>query len=1421
MRNILSPILSGGAVLTCSGFDPLLFWDILYSGQRVTWYYAAPTMHHALLQEGARRPAPLPVDNVRFIANAAGGLLPVLAQSLRDTFKATILTSYGMTECMPISSPPQTYKLDPTGTSGIPVGPQVIIVDDSMVTRVVAGVKGNIFVKGAPCFGGYENNGTANEESFFTVDGDPGWFNTGDMGHLDANNYLFISGRSKEIINRGGETISPFEIEEAIIQHPLVKETIAFSAPHKEYQETVGAVIVTEPGKARVDLPTLHKYLEDKLHRSKWPQLIVYMEALPKNAAGKVLRIRLAERLKLKDIDEDSSPLTRIFEAKCPKVGVALTEPIELQSVNTAVTATKKLISDSGKVKKSVVIRVDLPFQSDSIVAFISPSGLHTLDTNMKTVGDDSLIGEHVITELMDLCAEKLHCYLRPLSIYILPSDSNLLDSGEDSEALKAYALRLFTEQNTVKPRNNTELQLEAIWREQLGAKSVLSVTASFFSLGGDSLKAGKLVAAMRKKLDVQLSVADLFTAPTIEGMAHKVLLLKTIGSPRTTSGRASKHTPKGRGKASKAAGGAGFLYQSAPQDEEEGEEEEDKYASTEYQSPFSNTSFSCLFVQALPLVVIYPIRRIIIWFLIAGPWVEFMRQGLGRFTSLVLAMIAMRVVLAILAPLAGIAVKWLLIGRYQPGRYPLWGSMYLRWWFVEKVVNVFGKGVFRDDLPIIGSHMVRLYYVMMGASIGRNVKIHRDAKIGQADLLTIGDDVCIDNSIIRAFSIEEGYFVLLPITIGSKCSVGVKTTVSAGTYLPPGTCLGPLSSSHEASEAEPHYRDYCRTAFPTPPAWLIILVGLPILLVVAALSRVPWFIGLHLMVADAKANGWYEPEIHSMLHAFLWWIRPRRLAYYFLLRAIRRCLVPFVHLGCSILIKWTIIGRFRPMGEVEKNQPWNAFRYWLMARLLPGGSLGGVAKLVGTHYAIVSAIYRLLGSKIGKRIYWPGSGLEIVEYDLLEIGDDVVFGSRSVVLTSSAKRSARVVLEAGCMVADRCVILPGVTLRRGAVLGSGSLAAEGMDIAVGSVWVGSRSGCAINVAPSDPSYATNDTMTPFGRAFYQRKAPYFVLPLWFIVLYNTLWQAFCTCYRNSPTALSLILCREIMLIDKIPYRVHDLFQFTLIAFIPLHLALCSFALSFDIACKWLLLGQRKQGSYAWDESSYCQRWQVYLTLEEIRRSERRRTGILDLIEGSQYLVWYFRCLGATIGDNVCLYPNGGDPMMTEPDLVTIGNGASIDEASLIAHINTRGTFRLNPLVVGHGCVLKSNTRLLSGATMENHSAMLEHTLVLAGETVDNGKVWQGWPSATQLSLNAYREALRDAVLEVSRRAQRQALQQSARKKSAEKLNKGESADSERQPLLPVSGSTNVNYSSNTTVVKEMPIKRSNSFNGPSLKQPA
>lgn len=183
------------------------------------------------------------------IANAAGGLLPSLAVQLRDTFKANVLPSYGMTECVPIpiSSPPAKYNLEKPGTSGVPVGPEVGILDTATMTSVQPRQEGAVCVRGEPCFRGYGKNHLFPEQddqmSSFSQDG---WFNTGDLGYLDDDGYLYITGRSKEVINRGGEIISPLEVEEAVTEHPSVKACLAFSVPHDILQEVVAVAIVSQ-----------------------------------------------------------------------------------------------------------------------------------------------------------------------------------------------------------------------------------------------------------------------------------------------------------------------------------------------------------------------------------------------------------------------------------------------------------------------------------------------------------------------------------------------------------------------------------------------------------------------------------------------------------------------------------------------------------------------------------------------------------------------------------------------------------------------------------------------------------------------------------------------------------------------------------------------------------------------------------------------------------------------------------------------------------------------------------------------------------------------------------------------------------------------------------------------------------------------
>ena len=191
-RNVFSPVLSGGGVVLCPGFDPSLFWDTAEDMQ-CTWYYASPTMHQGYVEEATRRLADTsrtPAIKIRFIANAAGALLPALAQQMKKTFDCAILPGYGMTECMPISAPPIDYNLDRKGTSGRAVGPELKILDGNGV-EAPAGEQGNICVRGFPVFQGYEDNPEANATAYLAGD----WFNTGDLGYMDKDGYLYINGQ--------------------------------------------------------------------------------------------------------------------------------------------------------------------------------------------------------------------------------------------------------------------------------------------------------------------------------------------------------------------------------------------------------------------------------------------------------------------------------------------------------------------------------------------------------------------------------------------------------------------------------------------------------------------------------------------------------------------------------------------------------------------------------------------------------------------------------------------------------------------------------------------------------------------------------------------------------------------------------------------------------------------------------------------------------------------------------------------------------------------------------------------------------------------------------------------------------------------------------------------------------------------------
>lgn len=265
-----------------------------------------------------------------------------------------------------------------------------------------------------------------------------------------------------------------------------------------------------------------------------------------------------------------------------------------------------------------------------------------------------------------------------------------------------------------------------------------------------------------------------------------------------------------------------------------------------------------------------------------------------------------------------------------------------------------------------------------------------------------------------------------------------------------------------------------------------------------------------------------------------------------------------------------------------------------------------------------------------------------------------------------------------------------------------------------------------------------DETITPFGRAFYKRKASFFVFPYLLLVVINLAMAIFSSGFWATAAVSTVLMLNALR--NQFEYSAAELFSdhwyrpgliyaFIAISFVVVLFVQMLVAFLWVIGTKWAVIGRRREGRYDWDKSSYCQRWQLHLTLQ--RLLGRGYGGhILGNLSGSIYAVWYLRALGATIGKDCAIWA-GGKPslQLTEPELVTMGDHVSIDDCSVVAHINSRGRFSLNKLRIGDGCAMRTGSRLLSGASMEPRSMLLEHTLVASGEIAEAGAIYAGWPA--------------------------------------------------------------------------------------------
>ncbi|WP_158702121.1 AMP-binding protein [Kitasatospora sp. MMS16-BH015] len=1263
VRNLFAPLLAGSSMVYSDGFDPAAFWDELVGGGGFTWYYASPTMHDGILHEGRARTA---TARLRFVCNAAGDLLPSTAARLRERFQAAVLPGYGMTECMPIAIPPLDYRLERQGASGLVLGPRVRILDERG-HQAPTGVDGRIMISGVPLARIVQDEPGPGEPPV-----PAGWFDTGDLGRFDEDGYLYVVARAKDVIKRGGETIAPAEIEDVVVAHPDVRAALAFAVPHPVLGEVAGCVVVPHADR-RVDLDGLAPVLSAKLAPAKWPMLLVYMDDLPKGPTGKVLRLRLAGRLGIDQVDERTPARRRLHEAICPPVGAPLTDSIPAEPV---VIEPDELVA---------AIRSSWPAATDVYVSCDPGSGV--LRAAVETAGAVGCPGTAVPDgdALREALRSVVHDYLLPRAVTVLEAFPRLADGEPDREQLQA--LTASDHRPEAGAGDEIEAHLLAQWRTHLGADREIDLDSDFFDdLGGASLTAVQIIAELRTHYGIALPPTAVFRHRSVRALAALVRAgVADLGADTEDAGRPAAPLPGGP-------------------------------------APRPQTAVAALLTQLVPLALLPAALQLgqfaawitFWWYLrgdlgLSGLWVMFAALG---------AAVATR---KVVAPIAAIGLKWALVGRYCRGVAPLWGQAYLRWWLAHQVQTTVGLGVFGLSYPLTA-----LYYRLMGARVGRRTRIAATADLGEFDLLTIGDDAVVDEgAIVRPFGFEGGAMSLRPIRLGAGCSIGTRSTVVPGADLPAGTELAPLGTSTNPRSLDQGTRVLSRALVYSPPSWLKGL-GTLIKGAVTAGAWMPMILLIHALMSTMVTRGIH---LHGPADLLVQMMSLQRLLRAVTVLAVSTVTAPFLYLAGVILVKWTVIGRFRADDDITK--AWPKFERWLVWRLLPDGGLGGAGRILGANFAAISVVLRLLGAKVGKRIYWPGSGHVMTEYDLFECGDDVTFGSRSTYLMTDAHGSRPIRIEAGANVADRCVLAPGVIVERNAVLGSGTYAPTGFTAPAGSTWIGQDGRLQpIELEPATPRRAEADTLRPYAQAMYHRQAPYRVWPLAAHIGFNLANAVWAALYRAAPLSGALLITWELLRVSHgSPHSTAALLALTLLLYIPLHLVGALGATAVVVATKRRIIGGlRTSGEHFWTQDSYCQRWKIHTVISSLTGNWFGGRNLLDFLGGSAYLVWFFRYLGARIGRGVCLYPNGADPMMEEADLTTIGDGACIDQAVLIAHLNTRGEWTMGTIEIGAGACLRAQSRVMMMGSVAEGATLLEGTLLLAGDAALPFSVWDGWP---------------------------------------------------------------------------------------------
>jgi acyl-CoA synthetase (AMP-forming)/AMP-acid ligase II/thioesterase domain-containing protein/acyl carrier protein len=477
---VLSTLSAGGSLVCAPTFTARAFFQWL-EAFRPTWYTAVPTLHQAIADFADLHPSLAQATSLNQIRSSAAHLPQGLLARLESLFGVPVIEAYGMTETHLIASNPRPPRARKSGSVGLPAGPEVALMgEDGQV--LPSGASGEIVLRGPNVFSGYLDQVEANAAAFRE-----GWFRTGDLGRFDEDGYLFIEGRVKDLINRGGQKVSPREVEDALLAHPGVKEAVVFAMPHGSLGEAVAAAVVPQPG-PRFPEQSLRAFLADRLAPYKVPQRILRVGEIPLGATGKIQRGVLAEHWKAllaQGALQDPSP---VLEEAYPEAWreAAATESVLRKHPAILRSAVLPKLDPHGELHLAAFVVLGRPCSQQDAMLFLMREGPGCMIPS-AFVGLESM-----------------------------PRDS---EGQVDFAKLAAIPVHLDQDR---RPLETVELLLARIWEDTLQGGSP-APSDDFFQSGGDSLKAVDLLLRIEQELGATIPPEVFFRCATLGALVRAV----------------------------------------------------------------------------------------------------------------------------------------------------------------------------------------------------------------------------------------------------------------------------------------------------------------------------------------------------------------------------------------------------------------------------------------------------------------------------------------------------------------------------------------------------------------------------------------------------------------------------------------------------------------------------------------------------------------------------------------------------------------------------------------------------------------------------------------------------------------------------------------------------------------------------------